>query len=286
MNTQRSLFTYYFLLLSPFFFANVQAQTLPSGSTGSGLHYQFLKKGTGVQLDSGMIALVFLQQTVTDSTDTLFVSPPPLVPQPASIVGAIDPIMEGFRMMSVGDSAVLKCSASDLFTTPPRGLTATSVLTYNVGIFKAFDNMDAYADYLESLEVERLAKEEEVILAYLQEKGLKGTKTASGLYYVMLEEGKGTAPLRGDKISVHYTGTLLDGTKFDSSHDRQQPFEFNVGTGRVIKGWDEGFMLFKEGGKGLLLIPSNLAYGNKNMGKIKPNSILCFEIELLKNLER
>jgi len=105
--------------------------------------------------------------------------------------------------------------------------------------------------------------------------------TESGLKYIEIKEGKGNFPKAGDFCSVHYTGTLEDGTKFDSSHDRGEPIEFPVGMGRVIKGWDEGIMTMKPGGKRKLIIPANLGYGERGTGSIPPNSILHFDVELV-----
>jgi FKBP-type peptidyl-prolyl cis-trans isomerase len=94
--------------------------------------------------------------------------------------------------------------------------------------------------------------------------------------------GKGREAKTGDTVSVHYTGTLLDGTKFDSSRDRNQPFEFKLGAGRVIKGWDQGVVGMKVGGKRTLTIPSDLAYGDRGSPpKIPPKATLKFDIELL-----
>ena len=107
-------------------------------------------------------------------------------------------------------------------------------------------------------------------------------KTASGLEYIEEAEGTGPMPQKGQKVSVHYTGTLTDGTKFDSSRDRNQPFEFTIGMGKVIKGWDEGVMNMKTGGKRKLIIPSDLGYGAQGAGGvIPPNATLIFEVELL-----
>jgi FKBP-type peptidyl-prolyl cis-trans isomerase len=111
--------------------------------------------------------------------------------------------------------------------------------------------------------------------------GKKVNTTDSGLQYIDIVEGTGDSPKTGQQVQVHYTGTLENGTKFDSSVDRGQPFEFPIGVGRVIKGWDEGVMTMKVGGKRKLVIPAELGYGSRGIGPIPPNSTLIFEVELL-----
>lgn len=105
--------------------------------------------------------------------------------------------------------------------------------------------------------------------------------TSSGLQYVELEEGTGASPKTGQTVIVHYTGTLENGKKFDSSRDRGQPFSFSIGVGQVIKGWDEGVGTMKVGGRRQLIIPPELGYGTRGIGPIPPNSTLIFDVELL-----
>ncbi len=104
----------------------------------------------------------------------------------------------------------------------------------------------------------------------------------SGLGIKIIQEGNGELPPNGKNVIVHYTGYLEDGTKFDSSVDRGQPFSFTLGQGQVIKGWDEGIAKLKVGTKAVLLIPANLGYGSRGAGGvIPPNATLFFEVELL-----
>lgn len=108
------------------------------------------------------------------------------------------------------------------------------------------------------------------------------SRSASGLGWVELREGTGVSPSPGQTVSVHYTGWLENGTKFDSSLDRGQPLEFPVGRGRVIRGWDEGVGSMKVGGKRKLIIPAALGYGDRGAGGvIPPGATLIFEVELL-----
>ena len=117
--------------------------------------------------------------------------------------------------------------------------------------------------------------------AVMREKYRTAHLTTSGLRYEVRNPGEGAVPQLGQEVVVHYDGYLLDGTKFDSSRDRGQPFAFRVGTGSVIKGWDEAFATMKRGEKRTLIIPWWLAYGEAGRDRIPPKATLVFEVELL-----
>ncbi len=127
-------------------------------------------------------------------------------------------------------------------------------------------------------EAERLSAED---LAQIQQRYADATVTTSGLRSIVRRPGEGSPPSVGAMVTVHYHGTLLGGPKFDSSYDRGEPFSFRVGTGAVIKGWDEAFATMKKGEKRTLIIPWWLAYGAQGKGPIPPRATLVFEVEVL-----
>ena len=146
-------------------------------------------------------------------------------------------------------------------------------------------NQEAFDELLSSFtdrgrEKELEAMEEAVRL--IDEQWPDATTTPSGLKYVVDKEGTGDAtPQAGQVVTVHYTGKLIDGKKFDSSYDRGQPIDFTVGKGQVIKGWDEALLGMKKGEKRVLIIPSNLGYGPSGRGPIPPNATMVFDVELI-----
>lgn len=120
------------------------------------------------------------------------------------------------------------------------------------------------------------------MLAIVRDSSTDWVETESGLKYVDLVKGNDAIPQIAQTVTVHYRGILKNGKSFDSSYDRNRPFEFRLGVGQVIKGWDEGFSGMGIGGKRLLVIPPELGYGSRQVGSIPENSTLIFEVELLR----
>jgi peptidylprolyl isomerase len=164
-----------------------------------------------------------------------------------------------------------------------------STLYYDVELIKIMTNEEFEAIRAKKQEQKKAddarkeAGESTSIQKYLKENKITPTTTLpNGLIYIDKQAGTGPKPLDGKKVKVHYTGKLLDGTKFDSSLDRGQPFEFTLGRKQVIEGWDAGIALMNEGGKATLIIPSKLAYGERGAGDvIPPFATLIFEVELI-----
>jgi len=178
-------------------------------------------------------------------------------------------------------------SGQDVVNDITQGDTITRVEIIRVGdkakAFKA--DQESFDRLLGDLGKNKAAKEKESRekeMAMIKEKWPNIQTTDSGLMYEVITKGNDVAkPSPGDTVSAHYTGMFLDGRKFDSSVDRGEPIRFPVGTGRVIKGWDEALLDMTKGEKRVLVIPPDLAYGSRGRGPIPPNSTLVFEVELL-----
>ncbi len=175
----------------------------------------------------------------------------------------------------------------DVVNTIEGGDTINTVTIIRVGDAAANfkSDQEAFDTLLGSIDERAREKEreaEEQAQKQIEERWPEAKTTSSGLKYVVVEEGSGEAtPDKGTTVKAHYTGKLLDGTKFDSSYDRGQPIEFPVGSGRVIKGWDEAFLSMKKGEKRILIIPPELGYGPAGRGPIPPNATMVFDVELV-----
>lgn len=166
------------------------------------------------------------------------------------------------------------------------GGEVVTVRSDNQSSTKAFRFTDVFASRLgrwQAISSQLTASNDVGLTVVTRADGTKETTTSSGLRYIDLVEGKGASPKQGQTVIVHYTGTLENGSKVDSSFDHGgQPIPFPIGVGRVIKGWDEGIMSMKIGGKRKLFIPANLAYGAQGrLPVVPPNASLIFEVELV-----
>ncbi len=193
-----------------------------------------------------------------------------------------DPL-EVLAMMGAGDSASCRVPVDLIFRgNPPAFLKKGDFMKLDITVDQVLTK-EEYDKMMMAQSVSQMQIEQKNIESYLTQNGLTGVKTAAGMYLVTEKEGTGKQPVNGSTVRVNYTGKLLNGQQFDSSlSPGREPFEFVIGQGSVIRGWDEGIPYFKEGGKGKLFIPSTLGYGEQGMGsQIPPNSILVFDIELV-----
>ncbi|HSZ73036.1 MAG TPA: FKBP-type peptidyl-prolyl cis-trans isomerase [Cytophagaceae bacterium] len=253
----------------------------------TGLKYHFYKdvKGNNA-VPENVIKVNFQMYTSTDSLlrDTWKESGAiTAYAQKSPYKGSLE---EAFLMMSAGDSAAFLISADSMFekairSPMPDFIKKGSFFKFVIKMEGVYTK-DEYTEIVKKEEAALIGKEDQTIQDYMTANKLKGVKQPSGLYYVQTQAGKGKKAEAGKTVSVHYTGRLLNGTKFDSSVDRNAPFDFGLGQGQVIKGWDEGIALMSVGEKGILLIPSALGYGTRGAGgSIPPNSVLIFDVELL-----
>lgn len=198
---------------------------------------------------------------------------------------------EALNLMSVGSKVKAIVPSSIGFGEQGRGnfVGPYSTLIYNLEMVSfqtkaQYDKERENEQRLAEAEKEKAKTRELGVLAnYIKSNNITVKPTASGLYYIETLAGTGEKPVAGKKVKVHYTGTLLaDGKKFDSSVDRGQPFEFVLGQGQVIQGWEEGIGMMKKGGKARLIIPSAIAYGpDGRMPQIPQSATLIFDVELI-----
>lgn len=232
-------------------------------TTTTGLKYIIWKKGDGEQAEAGDNVSVHYAGRLLDGSpfdDSYKRGQPFTFPLGGGRV--IKGWDEGIAYLNVGDSATLIIPAELGYGAADRPtIPANSTLIFDV----------------ELMDVKKVVKPEPFVVT-----GKDTITTLSGLKYIKLNETDGAAVTPGSTVAVHYTGYLGDGKIFDSSISRGQPISFPIGTGKVIKGWDEGIALLKVGEKARLLIPSALAYGERGAGGvIPPNTDLIFDVELM-----
>jgi len=192
--------------------------------------------------------------------------------------------MEGFTLLGSGDSAIFLMSVDSVYKNQPMPNFCKSgeFIKLAVNVVSVLPK-EEYEKQQNEAAMKQNETDAKIIEDYIAKNNLKALKTADGLYYIVEKQGDGPKAEAGKKVKVNYTGKLLDGKIFDSSlNPGREPFEFDLGAGQVIRGWDEGIALFNVGGKGTLLIPSSMGYGSRGAGaNIPPNSVLIFDIEVL-----
>jgi FKBP-type peptidyl-prolyl cis-trans isomerase FkpA len=262
--------------------------------TESGLKYLFHISGGTEKPQIDEILSMEMVYTIEDSVlfDSRLSDMPVFIP----LVESQYPgdIYEAMSMLAVGDSATFKMNAADFFFNTagmmelPPFIDESSELIFDIKLLQTMDE-EGFALEEQRMMEEQMAKdlvraeeEEDLRLDYIAEEGITVAPSESGLYYVEIEKGDGPKAEPGNMVSVHYEGRLLDGTVFDSSHERGEPIEFILGQGMVIPGWDEGISMMHVGGSARLVIPSHLGYGDRGAGPMIPAfSTLVFDVELL-----
>lgn len=264
-------------------------------TTETGLEYIKVRTGTGERPNDG--DFLMLNVAYYDANENLMFSS--LERGEALRLKYVDSIFknngsleEAFKLCEKGDSLILKIPAETIFKESlrrplPDTLDAESIITVYMGVENIF-NQEEFETYRAAQAKKRREKAEiaakdqvsidaKIIEDYLTENGIDAESTEEGLRYVIMQDGNGEFPIAGSMVNVKYAGTLLDGTEFDAG-----TYEFALGQGRVIKGWDIGIALLSKGAKATLYIPSALGYGARGSGPtIGPNSVLVFDVELI-----
>lgn len=272
-------------------------------TTDDGLQYKIHTDAEGAPGQIG--DMVSLRMKVYNAKDSLledgFTYPTPIefVLQQATFKGGIE---EGLLLLSKGDSATFKVPVDSMFNEAkgrerPKFLEKGSLMSFIIKIVDVVPNKEFKKKRIDFAKtqlnrvmqmpsaVKQGLTDDKILQEYFTKNKITPLKSDFGLYYTIETLGTGKQVVAGDSTTLHYTGTLLvTGKEFDSSKKHGKPFTFNVGLGEVIPGWDLGIALFKVGTKAKLYIPSTLAYGDKQAGPdITPNSILIFDVEVLKS---
>ena len=268
----------------------IQDQQITVAPLASGLYFIEQQAGKGASVDSGTWVKLNFKVSLIDGKQ-IFSSLERGEPIRFEYGKRFDTpgMEEGVKMLKKGGKAKLIVPSKIGFGEMGRGALVPpySTLIYEVEILDLqskteYEKEQAATKKKEQTKLETNKNQESMLRdKYLKEHKITARPTASGLIYVEKIKGTGAKAVAGKKVKVHYTGTLLDGTKFDSSRDRNQPFEFDLGKSQVIKGWDEGIALMNVRGKATLIVPSSIGYGERDMGTIPPYSTLVFDVELL-----
>ena len=264
----------------------------------NGVELKYFKNGSGQEIEDGQIVMINLQYFDYDGNELLNkVGNDPVVLQKDSSWESNGIIYNVIDNLVKGDSVFFQLTTEQFFKNAPQSVEVpdsvkNKMISFYCGIqdvmsqneFEDFQRIqyEKMQQEMEQQSNDQLSIDLELIDNYLKENNITAKSVDSGLRYVITKMGSGENAAPGDNVTVHYTGMLLNGEKFDSSLDRNQPFSFQLGQGMVIRGWDEGITYFNKGSEGTLYIPSTLGYGASGAGGvIPPNAVLIFDIELI-----
>lgn len=252
----------------------------------SGLYYVEQAEGKGTKIDSGCQVIYNVKISMLDGKQVFGQDSMKFVFGKRPDMSGF---LEGIKLMKKGGKARLILPSQLAFgergykEIPPYTTIIYDVQVLDVKSKTEYEKAEA-ADKKKAEQKKANAKKSEagLLQKYLKDNKITAKPTATGLYYIEKVKGTGTQIKAGSKVSVQYTGTLLNGKKFDSSRDRGgKPFDIEVGKGAVIKGWDEALTKMSKGGKAILIIPSSIAYGEQERGSIPPFSTLVFDLEVV-----
>ena len=254
--------------------------------TPTGLYYAFYETNQGNTPETMELLDVVLSCVINDTVV--------IIPENRMILQMMEPlfvgdIFEGIKMMHKGDSASFIVRTDSTFYTllrspMPSEFSVNDIMKFNIRLNDFYPESEFASkqiEYMKNTFVEETLAAENELDRYFKDNGIKPITTSTGLNYVKTKDGNGIKPQVSTMVKFHYTGKLLDGTVFDSSVTRNEPFQFVVGIGQVIPGWDEGLQMMSKGEKGVFYIPYYLAYGNTGSGPIPPFATLVFEVELI-----
>lgn len=243
--------------------------------TKSGVYYKIENERSGLTPGKGAVARIKFTAKILNG----------------EILGTSDQLGEYYDV-TMGNGSVLK-GLEDGLSLMTVGENALLAVPYYLAYGdQAYNNIPAFSNIIFEVELLEIITNEEIqnqnaekadaeFEAYLKDNNIRSTKRESGLVYEVKQKGKGVKPIAGQTVAVHYTGRFVDGRVFDSSIERNEPIEFVLGEGQVIKGWDEGIALMQKGEKGTLVIPYYLGYGQRQVMGIPAYSTLVFDVELV-----
>lgn len=302
------------ITLSILLFAGMAACNSGSSekTTASGYKYQVVVDADGKVPADGefmILNMKYIDQNDSVWVNTVEMDRPSVIMKQDSVWKASGmPLEEMLADAGKGDSMVITLATDDLFKggQMPPNVKPGEKFTIQIGVADVLteeemqgwqqDMMEKQRVKAEKQMADQLEKDKSIIQKFFEENNIDAQTTESGLSYVITQEGTGEQAKAGDQVRVNYTGHVLGGAYFDTSSKEVAeekglpimpgreygPFTFTLGQGAVIKGWDEGIALLKEGGKATLYIPSTLAYGpRQRSAEIGPNAILVFEVELV-----